>query len=70
MLHDPLAVAMSSDPSFCETEDMCIEVDTRSNHIRGATIPTRNDPNATVCVSVDADRFMSTFVDTLTQPQM
>ena len=67
MLHDPLAVAMSFDPSFCETEDMCIEVDTRSHHIRGATIPTRSDPNASVCVSVDADRFMSTFVDTLTQ---
>jgi inosine-uridine nucleoside N-ribohydrolase len=67
MLHDPLAVAMAFDPSFCETSEMCIEVETRSAHIRGATIPTRKDPNASVCVSVDAERFMGTFVDTLTR---
>ncbi|MCZ6679750.1 MAG: nucleoside hydrolase [Candidatus Poribacteria bacterium] len=64
-LHDPLAVAMLIDPDFCEKRDMCIEVETRADHLRGATVPMSGDANASVCVSVDADRFMDYFVKTL-----
>ena len=66
MLHDPLAVAMVIDSTFCQTRPMCIEIETRADHLRGATVPTRGEPNADVCVSVDAERFMNYFVETLT----
>ena len=66
MLHDPLAVAMVFDPTFCGTRPMHIEVETRADHLRGATVPTPGEANADVCVSVDAERFMSCFVETLT----
>jgi purine nucleosidase len=67
VLHDPLAVAMVFDKTFCETRRMSIEVETRADHLRGATVPTAGEPNADVCVSVDAERFMSYFVETLTR---
>lgn len=67
MLHDPLAVAMVIDPTFCEKREMRIEVETRADQLRGATVPTRGEPNTSVCVSVDADRFMGYFVKTLTR---
>jgi len=65
-LHDPLAVAMLSDPTFCERREMRIEVETRADHLRGATVPTEGEPNASVCVDVDSNRFMDDFVKTLT----
>ena len=68
VLHDPLAVAMVFDPTFCETRSMRIDVETRSEHLAGATVPRREgegEPNAEVCVAVDAERFLSYFVDTL-----
>ena len=69
VLHDPLAVGMAFDPAFCETRSMRIEVETRSAHLGGATVPSRageGRPNAEVCVAVDAERFLAYFVDTLT----
>ena len=65
-LHDPLAVAMVTDPTFCEQREMRIETEIRADHLRGATVPVRGEPNASVCVDVDADRFMNHFVATLT----
>ncbi len=65
-LHDPLAVAMMIDSTFCQQREMRIEVETRADHLRGATVPVRGEPNTSVCVDVDADRFMSYFVRTLT----
>ena len=65
-LHDPLAVGMLINPTFCERREMRIEIETRADYLRGATIPTNGEPNASVCVSVDADRFMDNFVRTLT----
>jgi inosine-uridine nucleoside N-ribohydrolase len=69
-LHDPLAVGMVFDPSFCATRPMRIEVETRADNLRGATVPDRRgdrEPNAEVCVEVDSERFMDTFVSTLTR---
>ena len=69
LLHDPLAVAMVFDPTFCETRPMRIEVETRSERLNGATIPARArdaEPNADVCVAVDAPRFLDHFTGTLT----
>lgn len=46
-----------------------IEVETRSEHLNGATVPARAgdaEPNAEVCVTVDAQRFLDHFVATLT----
>ena len=65
-LHDPLAVATLIDPTLCETREMRIEVETRANHLRGATVPVAGESNTSVCVSVDSARFMDHFVKTLT----
>lgn len=65
-LHDPLAVATLIDPTFCETREMRIEVETGADHLRGATVPVTGEPNTSVCVSVDSTRFMEYFVKTLT----
>ena len=65
-LHDPLAVAILIDPTLCETQEMRIEVETQATHLRGATVPIAGEPNTSVCTSVDANRFMDCFVDTLT----
>ena len=65
-LHDPLAVATFIDSSLCETREMRIEVETRADHLRGATVPVAGEPNTSVCVSVDSTRFMDYFIETLT----
>lgn len=64
-LHDPLAVATLIDPTLCETREMQIEVETQAAHLRGATVPIEGEPNTSVCVSVEAARFMDDFVETL-----
>ena len=65
-LHDPLAVGMVIDPTFCEQREIRIEVETGADYLRGATVPAQGEPNASVCVAVDSDRFMDSFVKTLT----
>lgn len=65
-LHDPLALATLIDPTFCETREMRIEVETQADRLRGATVPVTGEPNTSVCVSVDSTRFMDYFVKTLT----
>ena len=65
-LHDPLALATLIDPTLCEMQEMRIEVETRADHLRGATVPVAGEPNTSVCTAVDATRFMDYFVETLT----
>ncbi|MDE2888446.1 MAG: nucleoside hydrolase [Gemmatimonadota bacterium] len=68
-LHDPLAVAIVFDPTFCETRSSAIHVETRSDRLNGATVPIRSDEfeaNAEVCVDVDSGRFVDFFVNTFT----
>ena len=85
-MHDPLAMGVAIDPSFVKTKHMRIEVETRGEFTRGATVGNRNnvvehnelqgdryvmtgidrvEPNAWVAVEVDAERFMSFFIDRL-----
>ena len=85
-MHDPLAMGVAIDPSFVKTRHMRIEVETRGEFTRGATVGNRNnvvehnelqgdryvmtgidrvEPNAHVAVEVDAERFMSFFIDRL-----
>ena len=65
-LHDPLAIATLIDPTFCETRETRIEVETQADYFRGATVPVVGEPNTSVCISIDATRFMDYFVKTLT----
>ena len=74
------------DPSFVKTRHMRIDVETRGQFTRGATVGNRHNavehnelqgdryvmtgidrvqPNAWVAVEVDADRFLSFFIDRL-----
>lgn len=85
-MHDPLAMGVAIDPSFVKTRHMRVEVETRGEFTRGATVGNRNnvvehnelkgdryvmtgidrvEPNAWVAVEVDAERFMSFFIDRL-----
>ena len=66
-LHDPLAVGMAIDPTFCRTAPLFVQVETRGDLTSGATVtapPTEAAPaNALACVEVDAPRFERFFVD-------
>ena len=65
-LHDPLAVALVADSTLCEKKELRIAVETRADHVQGLTVPIDGRPNTSVCVNVDAERFMSHFLRTLT----
>jgi purine nucleosidase len=85
-MHDPLAMGVAIDPSFVKTRHMRVEVETRGEFTRGATVGNRHnivehnelqgdrwvmtgidrvEPNAWVAVEVDAERFMSFFIERL-----
>ncbi len=67
-MHDPLAMGVAIDSSFVRTEHMHIDVETRGEFSRGATVGNRMGaaaPNAHVGVEVEAERFMSFFIDRL-----
>lgn len=67
-LHDPLAVGVVVDPTFCRTESMQVKVDTTGKSTIGQTYADRNAhvdgrPNVEVCLEVDADRFLAHFMN-------
>lgn len=66
-MHDPLAIAMTIDPTFCRTVPLHVQVETRGELTLGATVatgPTESRPaNALVCVDVDAPRFVEFFLE-------
>lgn len=85
-MHDPLAMGVAIDASFVRSRHMRVDVETRGQFTRGATVGNRNnavehnelqgdryvmtgidrvEPNAWVAVEVDAERFMSFFIDRL-----
>jgi purine nucleosidase len=85
-MHDPLAMGVAIDPSFVRTRPMRVDVETRGEFTRGATVGNRNGavernelrgdryvmtgidrvvPNVQVAVEVDAERFLSFFIDRL-----
>lgn len=70
-LHDPLAVGMGIDPSFCEVEMMRIDVETEGGLTAGQVVTDRRryldggrlkGSEARVCVSVDRRRFVAFFL--------
>jgi purine nucleosidase len=66
-LHDPLAVGIVIDPSFCRTEAMHIEVDVEGLHSIGRTVADQRSiaakpPNVNVCLEVDEKRFLEHFM--------
>jgi len=64
VLHDPLAVAVSFNPGLVTTRPMAVRVETRGEFTRGFTVAHEGgEPNAQVCVDVDAGRFLRLFMD-------
>jgi purine nucleosidase len=67
LLHDPLAVGMAIDPTFCRTAPLYVQVETRGEFTSGVTVavaPTEAHPaNALACVEVDGPRFERFFVE-------
>ncbi|WP_199619761.1 nucleoside hydrolase [Paenibacillus alkalitolerans] len=66
-LHDPLAVGMAIDPSFCRTQPLHVEVDVEGLYSTGRTVAFRRfgpkkPPNMDVCLEVDAERFLEHFM--------
>ena len=69
-LHDPLAVGVAIDPSFVTTLDINMFVDT-SKAMWARTIGdparlTEENPNVTVALTVDQDRYLAEFMKLLT----
>ena len=66
--HDPLAVAVAIDPSFCTHADLRVQVETRGEFTAGATVATQpqpGEPTVDVCVAVDSPRFERFLIDRL-----
>jgi len=74
-LHDPLAVAVAADPSFVGTEAHYVTIETRGALSAGATLTDlrkvgdKANANASVCVKVDAERFIDHFIEVLAKPR-
>lgn len=70
-LHDPLAVGMAIDPTFCTTVPMSVRVETRGELTAGLTLverPTESKPaTALACIDVDGPRFENFFVQRIAE---
>ena len=72
-LHDPLAVGVAIDPGFVRTEAFEADVETDGELTCGMLVADRRKTDAPsglrgriqACVEVDADRFVSFFLDRL-----
>jgi purine nucleosidase len=71
-LHDPLAVGVGIDPSFCETEVVRMDVETEGALTAGQVVADRRrlldegrlaGTNVRVCVGVDRRRFVAFFLE-------
>lgn len=73
ILHDPLTVGVVIDPKLVKTRPLYVQVETRGEITAGMTVADRRpfraagSPNLEVAVEVDADRFLSLFMDRLCQ---
>lgn len=67
-MHDPLAVAVVSQPDLCEYKDMAVSVITGNGEARGVMIADRLEtpsppvPNCRVAVNVNSEAFRSHFL--------
>lgn len=69
-LHDPLTIGYFLDRSYLQTEKHYVDVETISPLSYGQTICDfrnllKKEPNVNICVHVDAERFISDFINTL-----
>lgn len=70
-LHDPIAVALTVDPSLVTTREYHVDVETSGRLTRGETIADRRTElqkpesplNANVCVSIEGERFLMLFME-------
>jgi len=67
-LHDPVAVALVADPAVAETVFSRLDIETTGTETAGATSvdlldQLRREPNATIAMTLDADRFWDLVVD-------
>ena len=69
-LHDPLTIGYVLDETYLETEAVYVDVETKSELSYGQTIADfrgqlGKEPNMKICLSVDAERFVNDFIETL-----
>lgn len=69
-LHDPLSAGVCVEPDLVRTSPFHIEVETRGQFARGMTIADRRprpakDPTVDVALEVDAQRFVTDFMDAI-----
>lgn len=69
-LHDPLAVALVEDPTFCEVKPYYVRVETNGHHTDGMTVVDARviadqPQNVDVCISLDVPRFLERFRERL-----
>jgi inosine-uridine nucleoside N-ribohydrolase len=69
-MHDPLAIAVTIDPTLVETRPAAVRVETAGEYTTGMTVADLRDrrlrretPNARVAVGVDPDRFLALFLE-------
>ena len=63
-LHDPLAVGVAIDPTFCAIKEAFVQVETVPCITLGmTTMDLEEPPNARVCTGVDSARFVRFFLD-------
>lgn len=73
ILHDPLTVGVVIDPKLVTTHPLSVQVETQGEITTGMTVADRRPvraerrPNVEVALEVDADRFLSLFMDRLCQ---
>jgi len=69
-LHDPLAVGVAIHPTWVKTKRVYVDIETKGELTTGETVgdlrPYRTRGNASVCLEVDADRFINMFIKSLT----
>jgi len=70
-LHDPLAVALAFRPELCDAWELPLQVETRGEICEGMSLADRRPissrlkapPNARVCLDVDAQSFVTLFLE-------
>jgi len=74
-MHDALALAVAADPSLVlEAQKVRVDVELNGTHTRGMTVGDfrrwveHDDANCTVVLEVDRERFITTWMETLSRP--
>ncbi|MBE6928578.1 MAG: nucleoside hydrolase [Ruminococcaceae bacterium] len=63
-MHDPCAVAVLLRPELFDLREMCVQIETKGEYCRGATVGhNRKPPNARVAMGVDRAAFVQLLID-------